>query len=813
MGWWWQEARYGLRSLARSPGFAIIAVLTLAAGIGANTAIFSLVEGIYLRPWPVRDPGGLVSISTTTKTSGGFDTSSFPNYHDIRDSVSAFSGVVAEGQRGGFISGEGQGQLVSVDVVSENYFGVLGVRPALGRLFSPNPSESPAQDHEVVLSYALWQARYGSDRALVGKSILLDGRDFTIVGVVSRDFVGLEKDSPTDVWVTPGGWTTMVPGAQREFQARRDSWFSVIGRLRPGATLSQAQAQLGTLADRLANSYPGDDKEISFRAVRATQKMHQGLGAGVFLLGMVGLVLLIACANVAGLLLARAEGRRKEVAIRLALGAGRLPLLSHLVIESCLLALAGGALGLVLSVWLLDLLPMLASLSLIPAATGIRIDSGVFLFTIVVSLFTAVLLGLAPGFASSRVDLVPLLKGEEPRLGGAPGRIPLRSLLVAGEVTLSVVLLVSSGLLLRSLRFSERIRPGFDPHANVLMLTLAPPVLYGYSEAQAAALYSTLAARFAVLPGVVSATYARRPPISASEIGETFTVTVPGREPKPGNESLRVRYNIVSPGFFGAIGARLLRGRDFDLSDTANSPSVAIINDEMARQLWPNQEVIGRQMLLDGRNSVVIGVVEAGRYVDLHEPPEPYIFVPYSQHFSVETVFFVRTSTDAESLVPALLAAARTVDKKLPVVDAITLSRYLSTFLAEERASARLLAGLGVLGIFLAAVGLYAVIARVVQRRTREIGIRVALGARPADILRLTLGQGIRLAAWGAAVGFLAALAVGRLMAHRLYGVKFTDPLTYLAAVALAVFIALLAASLPARRAARVDPMIALRHE
>ncbi|HEV2387014.1 MAG TPA: ABC transporter permease [Candidatus Acidoferrales bacterium] len=806
------DLRYGLRMLARTPGFTAVAILTLALGIGANTAVFSLVDGMYLRPWPVRHPGRLVWISTTTERSGGYDASSFPDYLELSGEIPAFSGVAAWDQRGAFISGEGQGQLVSVDVVSENYFDVLGVRAALGRLFSSSPAESSAQGDGVVLSDALWRKRYASDPALPGKSILLDGRDFTILGVAPPDFRGLEKESPTDLWVTPGGWNTMVPGAEREYQIRRNRRFSLMARLGPAATLAGAQTQLRTLAERLAVSHPADDKGISFRAIRAAEKMHQGLGTGLFLMAMAGLVLLIACANVASLLLAQTERRRKEVAVRLALGASRMPLLSQLLAESLLLALAGGALGLLLAAWLLDLLPLLASLSAIPAATGIRIDFRVLLFAIGLALLTAILFGLAPGLTSFRVDLLPLLKGEEPRLG-ARGRLPLRSLLVAAEIALSVVLLASSGLLLRSLLFSQRIRPGFDPHKNVLLLTLAPPVLYGYTQAQAASLYPTLAARFAALPGVASAAYARRPPISGSETGETVTVAIPGRQTSARNGPSRIRYNVISQDFFAAIGARLLLGRDFNRFDTPTAPLVVVINHELAREFWPNQSAVGRRILVDGEDNLVIGVVETGRYVDIHEPAEPYVFLPYSQHFSAETWFFVQTSGSAQSLVPAVLAAARGADKNLPIVDATTLRRYLAAFLAEERASAQFLGSLGLLGMFLAAVGLYGVVAWLVQRRTREIGIRMALGAGPVNILRLALGQGIRLAGWGAAIGFLAAGAVARLMSHRLYGVKSTDPLTYLVAITVAVFIALLACLFPAHRATRVSPIVALRHQ
>jgi predicted permease len=813
MGMLLEDLRLGLRVLGRNRGFTGLAVLSLALGIGANTAIFSLVDGMYLKGWPVEDAAQLAFISTTSEHSRGFDTASYPDYADIRGGVEAFSGVAAWGQRGCFLSGEGQGAELAVDVVSGNYFEVLGVRAAAGRLFSGNASEAAVQGHSAVLSYGLWQKRFGGDPGLPGKTILLDGRAFTVLGVAPREFRGLEKTSPTDLWVTPAGWATMVPGAEQEFQSRRGRRLSLVARLQTGVGVSQAQAQMNTLASRLASSYPADDKGIAFRLIPATEQARQGLGAGLFLMAMVGLVLLIACANVANLLLAQGERRRREVAVRLALGAGRSDLFRQLLVESLLLAVAGGALGVALAAWLLKLLPLLASLALIPEATRAVLDFRVLVFTGALSVLAAVLFGLAPGLGCSRGDVVSALKGEEPRLGGQWSRVSFRRLLVGGEIALCVVLLVGSGLLLRSLLYSQRIRPGFDPHRNVLMLTMAPPVLYGYSESRAAALYPALASRLAALPGVLSASYARRPPIAAYEIGETVRVAVPGRELPSGAGPERVRYNIVSPGFFATVGTRILRGRDFSRMDTAGAARVVVINQTMARELWPGAEAVGRHLLLDGKEARVAGVVESGRYVGLHEAAEPYIFFPYAQRFSAETILLVQTAGDADAMVSSVLDAAEGVDRNLPIVDAKTLNEYLATFLAEERAAAQLLAGLSVLGMFLAAVGLYGVIAWLVQRRTREIGIRMALGARPADILGLALGQGIRLGVWGAGIGLVAAFGVGQLLSSRLYGVKATDSVTYVAALGGVLVIAAVASWLPARRAARLQPMIALRHE
>ncbi|MGD1156369.1 MAG: ABC transporter permease [Terriglobia bacterium] len=809
-----QDLKYGLRMLAKNPGVSAVAVLSLALGIGANSTVFSIVDGMFLRPWPVKNPSRLVVVSTNPAKETGFTSSSYPDYLDIRNQVSAFEGVLAYGQRGAFVSGKGQGEMVTVDVVSENYFAVLGVNAALGRTFSTRPDQAEEEGHAVVVSYGLWQRRFGADPGLPGQVILLDGKDFTVLGATPQEFHGLEKGSPTDVWVTPKAWVTMVPGAGVEFEGRDNRWFELVARLQPKARLEQARTQLQTLANRLAQAYPATNKGNGFGVISAAEEARQGLRSGLFLMAMVSLVLLISCANVANLLLAQTERRQREIAMRLALGAGQRRLVAQLLTEGLLLAWAGGVLGLVLAGWLINLLPALPPLSTALLGTDVRLDFRVLLFTAALSLLTALVFGLAPALHSSRFDLVPVLKGEDPRLGRpSSGRFPLRSALVAGETALCLVLLVGSGLLLRSLLFSQRINPGFDRNKNVLMLTMAPPTLYGYNETQSAALYQSLVARLESLPGVVRASYARRPPLTPEERGETQDVTIPGMELSPGRAHLNIRYNIVTPNFFRTVGTRILRGRDFSRLDTPAATNAVIVNETMARQFWPAQEALGRFLRIERKDYQIVGVVESGKYVYLHDAPEPYMFFPFSQMFSFEAMLFVETAGDSEALAHTILREAQSVDKNLPVVEATTLREYMRSALGEERASVSLLAGLSVLGIFLAAVGLYGVVAYLVNRRTHEIGIRMALGARQGDVLRMVLGRGIRLGGLGAAVGLVAAFAVAQVMSGRLYGVKPLDPLTYAAGTAVVVAVALLASYLPARRATKVDPMVALRYE
>ena len=393
------------------------------------------------------------------------------------------------------------------------------------------------------------------------------------------------------------------------------------------------------------------------------------------------------------------------------------------------------------------------------------------------------------------------------------GRFPLRSLLVSGEIALCVVLLVGSGLLLRSLLYSQGINPGFDTKRNVLMLTVAPPPLYGYNESQAAALYPALAARVESVPGVVRASYARRPPLAEDEGGETQAVIIPGVEPPPGTDHFKIRYNIVAPKFFQTIGARILNGREFNAFDTPSNVPVVIVNDAMARKFWPGQDAVGRSIQIKKKNYQIVGVVEAGRYVDLHETAQPYLFLPFTQNFSYECVLFVETAGDPRAFVRTILKETAAVDEHLPIVRAVTFSDYMREVLKAERSMATLLVSLSILGMFLAAVGLYAAVAYLVSRRTHEIGIRMALGARRAAVIRLVLAQGLRLSAVGAGIGLVGAVAVSRLMSSFLYGVRPSDPLCYVASILVAVGVALLASYFPARRATKVDPMVALRHE
>ena len=662
----------------------------------------------------------------------------------------------------------------------------------------------------MVVSYHLWQKYFGGDPALPGKTALLDGKEFTVIGITPQNFCGLHQRWTPDIWVTKEGWEVMGPG-EAQYDAQRDNrWFDVVGSLRRGATIDQARVQLRDLAKRLAVAYPATSRDASFSARPASEAAHEGMGIGIYLMAMVGLVLLISCANVANLLLAQTERRQREIAMRRALGAGQRRLVGQLITEGLPLALAGGTLGVMLAGWLLKLVP-----ALVPGLpeNTLLLDSRVLLFTTAISLLTALFVGLLPGFWASRPQLTAVLKGDDPQFGRIMGRVPLRSLLVSGEIALSVVLLVGSALLLRSLRYTQHINPGFDPNKNVVMFSVAPPTLYGYTEAEAAAIYPALAARAESVPGVIRASIARRPPLTDSEVGETQDVIIPGVQPPPGSDHFKIRYNIVGPKFLATVGARLERGREFNEFDRPSAAPVVMINDAMARRFWPGQDPVGKALHIDKKDYQIVGVVEEGRYTSLHEAVQPYLFLPFTQVFSFECWMLVETAGDPRVQFPAILKETTAVAKNLPIVNAMTFKEYMREFMTEERSMAGLLSGLSVLGMFLAAVGLYAAVAYLVSRRTRELGIRMALGARRGDVLRLVLAQGLRLSAAGAAVGLAGAFAASRLMSRFIYGVAATDPFSYVASTLICIGVALLACYFPARRATKVDPLVALRYE
>lgn len=804
-----RDLRFGSRILGKNPGFSLVILGSLALGIAANTTVFSIVDGLFLRPWPVRAPERIVNVGTGRTKEPGFGASSYSDYLDIAQAA-AFSDAVAYGLRGGYISGQSQGADVDVEVVSSNYFAALGVTPLMGRAFAPQPERRAEEGHSVIVSYRLWQGYFHGDPGLPGKSTLLDGQQFTVIGIAPRDFCGLRRGWSPGIWVTTDGWITMVPGEASLYTERDYRWLQIAARLRPGASIGEARAQLQTVTSRLALDSAATNRDIVFAVRLPSDQAGKEANLAIYLMAMVALVLLISCANVTSLLLTQTERRKREMAMRKALGAGRSRLICQLLSEGLLLSLTAGTGGVLLASLLMQVVP-----AILPwvAVTNLRLDSRVLMFTACISILMTLVFGIAPAVRAAQSSLTAVIKGDDSVSAHMRRRLPLRTWIAGGEITLSVVLLASSALLLRSLIYSQQIQPGFDTRKSVLMLSVAPPMLYGYSEGQAASLFTTLTERLESMPGVVRASYARRPPLTAMETGETRTVSIPGVSGLPEAERWKIRYNIVAPKFFATVGTRIQRGREFAPLDTPSQAPVVIVNEALARKFWPGQDPVGRSIQVGKRSCRIVGVVETGKYVSLHEPEQPYLFLPFTQVFSFESVMFIETAGDPAAFAPAILKATTAVDQHLPIVGAVTMRAYMRELLDEQRSIATLLGALSILGMLLATAGLYASVAYMVDRRTHEIGVRMAMGARQSDVLRLVLGQTMGLGAGGAIVGIAGAFAASHLISGFIHGIAPGDPLSYAGSALIVSAVALLASYLPARRATRVDPTIALRHE
>ncbi|MFN2455431.1 MAG: ABC transporter permease [Pyrinomonadaceae bacterium] len=813
-----QDVRYGARMLRRNPGFTIIAALSLAIGIGANTTIFSVVNALLLRPLPVANPSRLVNVHSISPDGSSFHSFSYPNYVDYREqSAKVFDGLLAYTGEPLSLSANGQSERIFGELVSGNFFDVLGVRPALGRFFVAEEDRTPDTHPVVVLGYGFWQKRFGGDASLVGKTLLLNGHQFTVIGIAPKKFTGTRVAVTPDVYVPAMMQHTARPGMDL-LGNRRSGSFEITGRLKEGATLEGAQSLMSGVAAQLEAAYPEANRGKRVEVLPTTPVPGQIRGAIIGFMGVlmivVGLVLLIACANVASLLLARATARRKEMAIRLAMGAGRGRIVRQLLTESVMLFLIGGAGGLLIAVWLMDVLLSFKPPSPVPLELNLNLDWRVLGFTLLASLVTGVCFGLAPALQSSRPDVLPALKDEV--AGWNYRRSRLLNIFVVGQIALALLLLVTTGLFLRSLQNARTIDPGFNPN-NVEIASLDVQ-LQGYDEAKGKRFYDELMERVRALPDVRAASMALMVPLgdSNSQTG----IGVEGFEPPPGSRSFMVDFNTIAPKYFETLNIPLVRGRDFNDADKKESSRVAVVNEAMAARFWPNQDAVGKRFYLGeisegGKPIEIVGVAKTGKYRTLGEDARMYVYLPFAQSYSPRMTLHLRRSDSAasQSLIPAVRREVEAMDKSLPLLDAQPLAQYTALSLLPIRIAATVAGGFGVIGLLLAAVGIFGVVSYSVTQRTREIGIRMALGAQTSDVFKLVIGQGVKLALVGVGCGLLVAVLATRLLAGLLYGVSATDPLTLAGVSLLLLAVAVCASYIPARRAVKVDPTEALRYE
>jgi predicted permease len=823
----WQDLRYAARTLRNSPGFAIIAVITLGLGMAVNTTVFSVINGLLLRPLPVPHAEQIAVLAMQQTGTPGFQRFSYPDYQDIRQQADTFSDIFGYRATLTGLTVDGKGDHCILSRVTSNYFSALGIQPALGRLILPNEGQTPGADPILVLGYSFWQKRFAGDRGVIGKQVAINGHSVTIVGVAPKGFHGLyaivDMDGyvPFSASISSKGFDEKDDSVQNSWTHRGERTISLLGRLKPGVSVKQAQAPLNVVAQRLAEQHPDTDKGISIQAYPEKLARPEPDAEGTLpavaaaFTVLAALVLLVACFNIANVLLVRAAVRQREMGIRAALGAGRGRLLRQHLTESLLLAFFGGGAGILLAVWAAGFLGSLPLGTDLPIAFDFQPDFRVYLFALSAVLLTGVVVGIIPALRAARSDINVVLREGGRGSSEGPRRHLVRNTLVVAQLAGSLLLLVVAGLFVRSLNKAERMYLGYDPD-HVLDLTVDPEQI-SFTETQAREFYRQLNERIIAMPGVVSVGQAFITPMGV--ISADDPIIVGGRAIEPGKQPPQVMYNPVTPGYFDTLHIPFQSGRKFTDADNEKAPSVAIINQAMADKFWPNQNALGKRFSTKGPKgpfTEVVGVVQTAKYKNvIEDPPVPFFYLPIAQNYIAYRTIHVRTSVPPESLQRQIEAQVRELAPGIPISQVQTMMQALQGVngFFFFRFGAQLTGTMGLLGLILAVVGVYSVGSYAAAQRTHEIGIRMALGAEPRDILKMVLRQSAVVVVVGLAIGLAVAFAGTRGIANLIVGVRPTDPLTFVTVVVLLSAIALVACWIPAHRATRVSPLTALRYE
>jgi putative ABC transport system permease protein len=809
-----QDLRFGFRRLIKAPSFALIAILSLALGIGANTAVFSLVNLILFRPLPVANPQEVVSVSPVSQ-GGGIAAFSYPNYVDFRDRNDVLSGLLVSRFVAVSMSRNGNNDRIWGNLVSGNYFDVLGVNPALGRTFLPEEDKTRLSHPVAVISHSMWQTRFGGDPSVVDSDVLINGMKFKVIGVAPAGFNGTEVIYTPEIYLPFAAQKWIEP--ESDYLDKRDeSNMFAVGRLKPGVSEAQAEASLNLLAAQLARDFPNENEGLKIQIVPPgfilPQFRNAMLGVSAALMGLVALVLLIACTNLANLLLARATERGKEIAIRLSIGANRARIIRQLLTESVMLAVAGGLVGVALAQWIIAAIMALKPPIAIPVTLELQVDWRVLVFSMIVSIITGVLFGLVPALQATKPDLVPALKDVASQSGVR--RSWLRSGLVVTQIAISLLLLIASGLTLRALQRLRAMNPGFNPE-NALMMSFDLS-LQGYKIDAGMQLRKQLLNRVESLPGVQSASITDFIPLSMNY--SSNSILIEGRPQERGVNTPSAMRADVGLKYFETIGTQLVAGRGLTEQDQEGKTRSAVVNETFAREFFPGdnpiENALGKQFRTssEGQPWQIVGVARDGKYWTIGEDPQPFVWFPIGNQLAYNNLV-VRTTASPETVIGAIRGEFRNLDPNLPITDVKTLTEHMKLSLFPARAFATLLSAFGLLALSLAAIGIFGVMSYSVSQRTREIGVRMALGAGAKDIFKLIVGRGLLLTLIGVGVGLALAIVGTRLISSLLYSVSAIDPLAFGGVTLLLVAVAFLACYFPARRAMKTDPMTALRCE